>query len=1143
MEDTYWIDGIYNGGKFASGYGASLYIIGLMPVDGCKVGNVVLTFQNNPFINYKFLPGEYINLTFNDEDYEYSNYYNGVFLVLKVDNDLGVTKIEIDLLYITGTSISPDTTKLSIIGNLEKYSATGLIQNFNFYDSNRSKIKSGNNSLSSSIFRFNSWMDVNYDETRAVTIGKVFKSYDLLTKKSISRNNLYGYPTYDVLSSNSYFRDSFSLDVNSYILGTKYKLFNDFIGDYSSFNEPFDNLDETGWTYSYNKPSDIELLRTDSIVSLNVYDLETTQAYLDSGVTGDELYALGASAGVILNNNNITMDKDRYSVIEFDVITHSNYNTDYIHRNSDYYTIESIPATNGTFSKYPIPNQVTSEYYIQNLYPNDSGYISSDIILADIVEIEVGVDLIGDLSKITINLVSPNGSVINLKKYGTGIGFRLVGTKFNTNDSYQTVGDSISPYSMLGVQPPPYSGLYGMDKVIGQGTMSFTSNTYFWEDLISTITGNWTLYVADDTSTVDLESWSLKFFYKNIIAKNNRPDISLPILHLSNLNYDISNQIVGTATEQVYNKMSYLPISENIDHIVTENSFRLDVSQNTSPENSSEYQNIANKKYEYFYNKTDLMMSISGNGFMGSSSSMVILDNIKLYEVDMIPFFKYFTEDNIYKGIQNPITATAPSIDYSKSDFIFLDNINIGIDTVETTIIVNDIKCDIPNNVIIAPTNLSYTTPNTLAIGSSISLNPLFLGTIGVFSSNITLPPGILLSPTTGIISGIGVSVSTGDYIITMENEAGSVSFTVKITITVAPVLPNKLIIANNDNYPVFNNVANYTNSVITGDKLDGAQVTIGIGTNGVSLQQLSTTNIAINIDALGRINVPIGISPGSYTIQYKICETNNPTNCSSAFALVSVSSVILPLLSFYYKGIWNAGDTLNKPEINSWVDYFDANGLVNRFIIGPVENGCQLISASSIKTVTNCVTCTISTITYPFCDGTTYVTGPGQTGRQYDDFRCGGNSCVLKGTEITMFDGSIKKVEDIVLGDKLFSKSVGGLNENEDNNETWRSELLTLIDCEVEVVKIIPINVSSVNNINDGLLNVSDSHIHLVKQNGEWRLLRTFELKIGDFLTDEFGNEIEIYKIEILSGELTIYDLGVEDNDLYIANGILTHK
>jgi hypothetical protein len=45
-EDTYWIDGIYNGGKFASGYGASLYIIGLMPVDGCKVCGINISKQS-----------------------------------------------------------------------------------------------------------------------------------------------------------------------------------------------------------------------------------------------------------------------------------------------------------------------------------------------------------------------------------------------------------------------------------------------------------------------------------------------------------------------------------------------------------------------------------------------------------------------------------------------------------------------------------------------------------------------------------------------------------------------------------------------------------------------------------------------------------------------------------------------------------------------------------------------------------------------------------------------------------------------------------------------------------------------------------------------------------------------------------------
>jgi intein/homing endonuclease len=53
----------------------------------------------------------------------------------------------------------------------------------------------------------------------------------------------------------------------------------------------------------------------------------------------------------------------------------------------------------------------------------------------------------------------------------------------------------------------------------------------------------------------------------------------------------------------------------------------------------------------------------------------------------------------------------------------------------------------------------------------------------------------------------------------------------------------------------------------------------------------------------------------------------------------------------------------------------------------------------------------------------------------------------------------------------------------------------------------------------------------------------RTIELSVGDYLVDEFGTEIEIFNITILEGEFTVYDLGVEDNDLYIANGVLTHN
>jgi hypothetical protein len=75
------------------------------------------------------------------------------------------------------------------------------------------------------------------------------------------------------------------------------------------------------------------------------------------------------------------------------------------------------------------------------------------------------------------------------------------------------------------------------------------------------------------------------------------------------------------------------------------------------------------------------MMKILGNGESGASPSFVVMDNIKMYEVDMIPFFKYFTEANIYDGVQVPFQATAPEINYEEADYNFLDNVSIGLDS------------------------------------------------------------------------------------------------------------------------------------------------------------------------------------------------------------------------------------------------------------------------------------------------------------------------------------------------------------------------------------------------------------------------------------------------------------------------------
>lgn len=65
-----------------------------------------------------------------------------------------------------------------------------------------------------------------------------------------------------------------------------------------------------------------------------------------------------------------------------------------------------------------------------------------------------------------------------------------------------------------------------------------------------------------------------------------------------------------------------------------------------------------------------------------------------------------------------------------------------------------------------------------------------------------------------------------------------------------------------------------------------------------------------------------------------------------------------LPLFNFYYKGIFENGDTVHDPEINSWVDFIDENGDLQRIMIGGSENGCQLVEANSIVKNNQCNTC-----------------------------------------------------------------------------------------------------------------------------------------------------------------------------------------
>jgi hypothetical protein len=452
MFNTHWKDGFYEGGHFNSKYIRKENIFTSTFFDDTKLGLVTV----NP---HKLKVGDIIKIDKTDKT------LNSVY-----DTTTKVIKIISKNIIVTDIDFNVKTEGES--GVFINLIADSVIQNMNFKSENVSKITSNTSLSSTSVFNYNSWVDVNYLEDVAINIGKNQNLLDTISKRSYSENNLYGYKTLDVLSSVSEFRNSYSLEKKKYNLGIKYKVFKNYIGDAGLFNEFFDTDNEIenfllqGWTFSVADNSSISYKRT-----------------LDEGdfnIIGQELMITAENGGGVLDiNNNI------------DNIIENRQNTD----------IE------------------------KNRY-----------------------------TKIEFDLVN------------------------NSSDS----------------------------------------NTY--------------------------------------ISSNG---IEEPILHFNNIN-KIQRKIDDNTLETLIN--TSLPISKNVNLLNIDN----------------------NKKVEYFYNKKHLSMYLKGSGQNGIDESSVVIKNFKFLEIDMIPFFKYFNQDTINKSIQIPFQGIAPFIDYDNINFVFLDNIKVGLDSIST---------------------------------------------------------------------------------------------------------------------------------------------------------------------------------------------------------------------------------------------------------------------------------------------------------------------------------------------------------------------------------------------------------------------------------------------------------------------------
>ncbi len=694
MYKTNWIDGEFNGGHFNSQLSVTASFLDTRWTDG-KVG---LTFSTP----HKFIVGD--KITIDKDDKTINPGYDGETTVISVLSD-----------YFIVTNLDWNQNSNNESGLITTKVADSLVQNFSFYDNNTSKKTISQTVESDAVFTYRSWIDVNYDNTSAVNIGRPQTLINSTSQRTYSENNLYGYPTYEVLSSVSRFRDSFSPNGRFYNLGTKYKVYSDYVGDVSTFEDFFgstgSNLQlflDQGWTFSSFGPSSITFSRTLGTENTLVEGKELkVDAYSKGGILD-----LSTPNIIVNNRTDEEIQKNRYSYVEFDLITYS-VNNDYYsaEQNLAYYK-ESTPTIPNVSGRW-VSGQPQQSSFI--LGSNDiikysqtvsgSGLVSTPPLLGSITNSSYNIASSLTASGITslkigfkINFLfqdsnNPTLDVPTIELYIRKISSSNVITTLYSKYIVSSPSNYIqrnTPYTIyapgLGEENIPASSTYSVNGTPGyyyigsnqQGYITISAASFSVGDKIYT---GCQVPISDPQQIVTIaglpDSDGETEFIINQTPVANSSGITYvpvtkganaqePIIHFNNLNTMVKNVFYSTSDGAYLPGFyptvlpaTYLPVYSNIDHLSTPNK----------------------KKIEYFYNKRNLAMHFKGSGLYGTSPSQFIIDNLKFVEVDMIPFFKYFEEANINKAIQKPFQGIAPFIDYSDDNFDFIENLSLGFDS------------------------------------------------------------------------------------------------------------------------------------------------------------------------------------------------------------------------------------------------------------------------------------------------------------------------------------------------------------------------------------------------------------------------------------------------------------------------------
>ena len=163
-------------------------------------------------------------------------------------------------------------------------------------------------------------------------------------------------------------------------------------------------------------------------------------------------------------------------------------------------------------------------------------------------------------------------------------------------------------------------------------------------------------------------------------------------------------------------------------------------------------------------------------------------------------------------------------------------------------------------------------------------------------------------------------------------------------------------------------------------------------------------------------------------------------------------------------------------------------------------------------------------------------------TSRTTDD---GINDCIVEGTPIYVNATETVKIEDLQLNQPILTMDGPHNIEVEqglqDIETTTIADNLSYDDTLVAARKTYAMGIIDINN---GLIKSTPHHIHIVKKSGKWVARQAQTVEVGDYLYHITDGEILVTSVtEDVTNTYAVYKLDIEPNDVFFANGILTHN